>query len=91
LRRNVLQVYDGGLNNSKQARPKLGHQNEKKAVAVPEPEPRLCATQSDIELMPKKQILGFKSAARLEQAANEQCERTEDRNHRRQGCDDSRS
>jgi hypothetical protein len=42
--------------NLKQARPQPGHQHEKKAITVTKP--RTCFAQSDIELMPKSQILG---------------------------------
>jgi hypothetical protein len=69
-------------NNSKQARPQPGQQYEKEAVAVPEP--RSYVTQSDIELMPEKQIFGFKPAARLEQVNYEHPKRMEDREHRSQ-------
>jgi hypothetical protein len=70
-------------NHPKQARPKLCHQHEKYAVAVPELETRLCPTQSNIELMPKKQILGFQlPATRLEQVANKQGKHSENSNHR---------
>ena len=37
----------------------------------------------------KKQILGFKPAAGLEQADDEYCEHVQDRKHRYQRCNDS--
>ena len=70
------------LDHPQQVRPQLGHQHEKYAVAVPEPERRLCPSQSDIELMPKKQILSFERPARLEQIGDQPAEHTEDSNHR---------
>jgi hypothetical protein len=39
--------------------------------------------------MAKEQVLGFKSARRLEEINNEHCERMQDREHRPQSCDDS--
>jgi len=39
--------------------------------------------------MAKEQVLGFKSARRLEEVDNEYCERMEDREHRPRSCDDS--
>jgi hypothetical protein len=70
------------LDSPKQARPEPGHQHEKKAVAVTEPEPRWCPPQGDIELMPQKQILGFKPTARLEQVDDEQSEPMKESKHR---------
>jgi hypothetical protein len=40
-------------------------------------------------LMPEKQILGFKPAARLEQVGNEHSKRVQDGKHRTQRCNDS--
>jgi hypothetical protein len=45
--------------------------------------------QGNAELMAKEQVLGFKSARRLEEVDNEHCERMQDREHRPQSCDDS--
>jgi PRC-barrel domain len=52
---------------------------------------RWCPPQSDVELMTEKQILGFKSAPRLEQVGYKHSERVQDRKHRSQWCDDSAS
>ena len=41
-------------------------------------------TKGDIELMTKKQILGFKPAARLEEVDGKHSERVEDQKHRSQ-------
>jgi hypothetical protein len=48
------------------------------------PRTRSYPPQGDVEPMTKKQILGFKPAARLEQVDDEHPERVEDRKHRSQ-------
>jgi hypothetical protein len=45
---------------------------------------RWCPSQSDVELMTEKQILGFKSAPRLEQVGYKHSKRVQDRKHRSQ-------
>jgi hypothetical protein len=41
-----------------------------------------CTPQGNIELMPKKEILEFKSAPRLEQVGHNRPKQMEHRNHR---------
>ena len=50
-------------------------------MSIPEAGPRLCPAQSDIELVPKQQILGFQLPARLEQVAEEPYESSEKNRH----------
>ena len=40
-----------------------------------------CTPYGDIKLMPKKEILGFKPAARLEQIGDKRSKQLEDRKH----------
>lgn len=48
-------------------------------------------TQSDVELMSKKQIFCFKPITRLEQVDDEHSERLQDCKHRHQSSEDSAS
>jgi hypothetical protein len=41
-----------------------------------------CTSQGNIELMPKKQVLDFKPAPRLEKVGDGRSEQTEDGKHR---------
>jgi hypothetical protein len=50
-----------------------------------------CTPQGNIELMPKKEILHFKPAPRLEQIDDKRPKQMEDRKHRSRGCPDSAS
>lgn len=72
------------LDRTKQARPEPGHPYEQGAIAGAKPRTTSYPTQGDIELMPQKQILGFKPTARLEQVGDEQSEPMKDRKHRSQ-------
>jgi hypothetical protein len=57
------------LHRTKKARPKPRHPDEQHAITATQSETRWCPPQSYAELMAEKQVLGFKPAARLEQAA----------------------
>jgi hypothetical protein len=79
------------LDHSEQVRPELGHPYKQRAITAMQSKTRWCPPQSDVELMTEKQILGFKSAPRLEQVGYKHSERVQDRKHRSQRCDDSAS
>jgi hypothetical protein len=50
-----------------------------------------CTPQCDIELMPKKKVLSFKSSPRLEQVGDNRPKQMKDRKHRIERCADSAS
>jgi len=45
--------------------------------------------QCNVQLMPEKQILGFKPGARLEQVGNKHSKHVHDGKHRTRRCNDS--
>jgi hypothetical protein len=47
-----------------------------------QPQTAWCTSQSNIELMSKKQVFDFKVASRSEQISGKRHEQTEDRKHR---------
>jgi len=63
------------LGRAKQARPELGYPYEQCAITAAKPETRWYPPQSDIELMTKKKVLGFKPVPRLEQVGGEHSKR----------------
>ena len=72
------------LHRTKQARPKPGDPYEQRAITAKQPRTKWCAPQSDAQLMAEKQILGLKSALRLEQVGDHHAERAQDCKHHRQ-------
>jgi hypothetical protein len=72
------------LGRTKKAWPKLGHPYEQRAIATTQSKTRRCPSQSNVELMAEKQILGFKPEPRLEHVGDEHSERVQNRNHRSQ-------
>jgi hypothetical protein len=72
------------LDHSVQVRPELGHPYKQRAITAMQSKTRWCPPQSDVELMTEKQILGFKSAPRLEQVGYKHSERVQDRKHHSQ-------
>ena len=75
-----LRLYH--LGRIKQARPELGHPYKQCAITAAKSKTRRCPPQSNVELMAKKQVLGFKPPPRLEQINDEHSERVQDRKHR---------
>jgi hypothetical protein len=69
---------------AKKAPPELSHPYKQDAIAAAKPETRSWPPKSDVELMAKKQVFGFKPTARLEQVDGKHSERVEDRKHRSQ-------
>src|SRR2546429_1376878 len=72
-----------------QARPEPGQPHHQGPVTAAQSKARRRTPQGNAELMAKEQVLGFKSARRLEEVDNEHCERMHDREHRPRSCDDS--
>ena len=73
------------LNNSgqtEQAWPEPGHPHQQRPVTTPQPQTLWCSPQGNIELMPKKEVLDFKPAPRLEQVGDNTSKQMEDRKHR---------
>jgi hypothetical protein len=77
------------LRGTEQARPESGHPDHQRPVTAAQSKARRSTPQGDAELMAKEQVLGLKSARRLEKVYNEHCERMQDRKHRPRSCDDS--
>jgi len=63
------------LRRTKQARPEPGQPHHQRPVTVAQSKARRRTPQGDAELMTKEQVLGFKSARRLEEVDDEYCER----------------
>src|SRR5262249_11307171 len=77
------------MRRTEQARPKPSHPDHQGPVTATQSKARRRTPQGDAELMAKEQVLGLKSARRLEEVYNEHCERMQDREHRPRSCDDS--
>jgi hypothetical protein len=52
---------------TEQARPHLGQPYQQRAITAPQPDTCRSSSQCDVELMTEKEVLGLKSAPRLEQ------------------------
>jgi hypothetical protein len=77
------------LGRAKQARPEPCHPYQQCTVNPAQSKTRRRMPQCDVDLMTEKQVLGLKSAPRLEQVGDEHSERVQDCKHRHQRCDDS--
>ena len=75
------------MRRPEQARPEPGQPHHQGPVTAAQSKARRRTPQGDAELMAKEQVLGFKSARRLEEVDNEHCERIQDREHRPRSCD----
>jgi hypothetical protein len=79
------------LGRTKKAWPEPNQPNHKCPVAAAQPKTRRRPPQRDIQLMTKKQVLGFKPHTRLEHISDQHSQHMQDRNHRPPRCDDSAS
>jgi hypothetical protein len=77
------------VRRTEQARPAPGHPHQQGPVTAAQSKTRRRTPRSDAELMAEEQVLGFKSARRLEEIDNEHCERMQEREHRSRSCADS--
>jgi hypothetical protein len=77
------------MRRTEQARPEPGQPHHQGPITAAQSNTRRRTPQGDAELMAKEQVLGFKSARRLEEVYNEHCERMQNCEHRPQSCDDS--
>src|SRR5262245_57566959 len=68
---------------------RTGQPHHQGPVTAAQSKARRRTPQGDAELMAKEQVLGLKSARRLEEVDNEHCERVQEREHRRRSCNDS--
>jgi hypothetical protein len=64
---------------TEQAWPEPSHPHQQRSVIPTQPQAGRCTPQGNIELMPKKEILGFKPAPRLEQIGDKRPKQMEDR------------
>ena len=64
------------------ARPQPGHLHQQCAITTTQPATRTLSPQGDVELMTKKQVLGFKPALRLEQIGDIRSKQVDDCKHR---------
>jgi hypothetical protein len=64
-----------------QAWPHTRHPDDHGPVTAPQPQTVWHPPQGDIELVPKKEVLDFKPAPRLEQAGDKRPEQMEDSEH----------
>ena len=76
------------MRRPEQASPEPRQPHHQGPVTAAQSKARRRTPQGDAELMAKEQVLGFKSARRLEEVNNEHCERIQDREHRPRSCDD---
>jgi hypothetical protein len=86
LLKKVPAQHGLGLNHMDRAnktRPQSDHPNQKSSITAAQCRSRRRSPHCDIQLMSEKQILGFSSAARLEQVGNEHSECVADSKHRR--------
>ena len=65
-----------------QVRPQARHPHQQRAIAAPQWQAQRPSPHRDIELMTEKEVLGLKSAPRLEQIGDKGCNQAEDRKHR---------
>jgi len=84
-----VRLNDAG--QTEQAWPDPGHPHHQGAITAMQPQTAWCTPQGNIELMPKKEVLDFKSAPRPEQVKDNRPKQMEDRKHRLGGCADSAS
>jgi hypothetical protein len=84
-----VRLNDAG--QTEQAWPDPGHPHHQGAITAMQPQTVWCTPQGNIELMPKKKVLDFKSAPRPEQVEDHRPKQMEDRKHRLGGCADSAS
>ena len=70
------------LDRVNQTRPKPDHPNHEGAITAVQSNPRRRMSQCKVQLMPKKQNLGFKPGARLEQVAYKRSNGMKDSKHR---------
>jgi hypothetical protein len=66
--RDRVRLNDAG--QTEQTWPEPSHPYQQRPVARAQPQTLWCALQGNIQLMPKKEILDFKPAARLEQVGD---------------------
>ena len=62
------------LNHVKQIRPEPDHPDQQEPIDAAQPNPPGRLSQCNVQLVTKKQILDFKSAAGLEQVGDKRCE-----------------
>jgi len=79
---NGLRLHHLGRTNK--ARPDPGHRYEQGAISAAQSKTSRCPSQSDGELMTKKQIFSFKPVPRLEHVGYEHSERVQNHKHRSQ-------
>jgi hypothetical protein len=77
------------LDHIEQARPQPNHPTYEGAITSAQSNPRRPVSQCKVQLMPKKQYLGFKSGVRLDQVGNSRSKSIKDRKYRPSQCDDS--
>ncbi|MGH9548294.1 MAG: hypothetical protein ACRD3W_02925 [Terriglobales bacterium] len=65
-----------------QAWPEPCRPHQQRSVTPTQPQTVRCTPQGNIELMPKKEIIDFKPAPRLEQIGDKRPKQMEDRKHR---------
>jgi len=70
------------LGYAEQARPKPGHPYDQRPITAAQSKTRRRLRQSDIELMTKEKVLGFKPPSRLEHVGDEHSKRVQNRKHR---------
>ena len=71
-----VRLNDAG--QTEQAWPEPGHPYQQRPVTPTQPQTVRCTPQGNIELMPKKEVLDFKPAPRLEQIDDKRPKRVED-------------
>jgi hypothetical protein len=77
---NCVRLNDASQTN--QSWPEPSHPYQQHPVTTTQPQTLWSTPQGNIELMPKKEILDFKPAPRLEQVGDKCPKQTEDRKHR---------
>ena len=78
--RDRVRLNDAG--QIEQAWPDSGHPHYQGAITAMQPQTVWCTPQGNIELMPKKEVLDFKPAPRLEQVGDKRPKQMEHGKHR---------
>ena len=78
--RDRVRLNDAG--QIEQAWPDSGHPHYQGAITAMQPQTVWCTPQGNIELMPKKEVLDFKPAPRLEQVGDIRSKQVDDHKHR---------